>query len=117
MPRNVASPEDLGDMVGRPWKRWGLGVGGAVALVGYGVRCVALGRAWLPGRQGGIELVGATALALGIAYVALGALLHFSCFWEEHPKLWRFSAAGKLAAVVAFIAALGYVLVRSLSVF
>ncbi len=90
-------------------KMWLAGVGFALVPAGYGVHCLRTGHAWLPGQYGsGLDTQGSTAVAIAIAYVALGAFMHFHYFWGLHAKLRGVSPLLKLLAVITFLGSLGY---------
>lgn len=110
--RKRCAVKDVDDLMGSPWKRWGLGGLAALLLIAYGVRCLVAGRAYLPGRHNGMDVTGALAIAMGMAYTGLGAFLHFRFFWRDHPALWRFAEAGMIASILAVVGALGYVLIK-----
>ena len=77
--------------------------------IAYGIHCLLSGRALIPGRYGlAYRAAGSVAIAMAIAYIAIGAFLHFRFFWELHGKLWRFSEAGKILSLTAFLGGLGY---------
>lgn len=111
MDRRVEAVWDAGESLSPRSKKWGVGLGIALLLIGYGVYCVATRTAHIPARTGeGMTVGSALATAMGIGYLGLGAFLHFRFFWDAHPKLWRFSGPGKLAGILAFLSGLGYVL-------
>jgi hypothetical protein len=90
-------------------KMWLAGVGMAILPAGYGIHCLFAGRAVLPGQNGdSMEVSGPAAIALAVAYIAVGAFIHFHYFWGLHPKLYRWSDILKVLAVVVFIGGLGY---------
>ena len=115
------SPCDAEDLVSPPWMRWGVGAVVALALSVYGVHCVAAGRMWLPGyspggfggSDGGL-VVGGAAYGMGIAYLALGAFLHFRFFWEGHPRLWRLAGVGQAVSLLAVLCGAGYAMLKML---
>jgi hypothetical protein len=97
---------------------WGYGVIVAVPLFVYGLFCVVVQRAWLvnvqlrgvPRFPAGVlrEWTGHPALALGVVFIGLGALVHFQWFWSNSPRLGRYYEIGKLASLVLFVAGLSW---------
>ncbi len=49
---------------------------------------------------------------LAVAYVAIGAFLHFQFFWRRHPRLRRWSPRLKNAALLVGACGIGYALLR-----
>lgn len=85
-----------------------LGIGLALAPIGYGIFCLLTGHATLPGSRGGrIELYGTQAVVLAIGYIAIGVFFHAHWFWGLHPKLELYSQALKILAAVVFLGSLG----------
>ncbi len=98
------------------WREMWIG-GVAVALVpfGYGVYCLHTGHAWFLQRRGPfLDLQGTEAVVLGIAYMGLGAYLHFRYFWGRHPRLRTWSPRLEQGALLVFIGGLGYTALRHL---
>jgi hypothetical protein len=94
-------------------KMWLVGVGLALIPIGYGIHCLLTGHAVLPGRHGSrLDTYGSTATALALAYISLGAFLHFHYFWGLHAHLFVVSQLLKLLSVMVFLASLGYALYR-----
>lgn len=88
-------------------KMWMAGVGVALIPIVYGIRCLAQGEARLFGRGANLDLTGHPAVALSIAYLAVGAFIHFHYFWGLHPRLYPFSLLLKLLAVLVFLGGFG----------
>jgi hypothetical protein len=96
-------------------KMWLVGVGVALIPVGYGIHCLMTGQARLPGRYGSsLDTHGSTAVALAVAYMAVGAFLHFHYFWGLHARLHVVSPLLKLLAVIAFLGSFGFAVYRIL---
>ncbi len=98
-----------------PWKEmWIGGIGLALIPVAYGVYCLYTGHAYFPRRRGGpaLDLQGWEAVVLAVAYIAIGALLHFQFFWGRHPRLRRWSPRLKNAALLVGACGIGYALHR-----
>ncbi len=88
---------------------WVVGVGVALIPIYCGIRSLLTGHATLFGRHGSrLELTGSAAVAMAIAYLAVGAFIHAHWFWGLHPKLARFSPMLKALAVLVFLGGLGY---------
>lgn len=71
------------------WKEtWIGGIGVALVPFGYGVYCMLTGHAYVPCRHRGfVNLQGSDAVVMAIAYIGLGAYVHFRYFWGRHPRL------------------------------
>jgi len=95
-------------------KKWLLGGGVAALPVIYGVRCLESGRTTMFGRGGGLSLTGDAGFWLAVAYIAIGAFIHFHYFWGLSPRLWPLSQAGKVLSLVVFLPSFFYALHRSL---
>lgn len=94
---------------GGPLKAWLLGFGLALVPISYGVRCLIAGHARLFGRHGShLDLNGSAALALSIAYIAIGVFIHSHWFWGLHRKLEPFSYLLKISSVLVFFVGFGY---------
>lgn len=52
-----------------------------------------------------LELHGAEALCLAAAALAAAAFLHAHFFWTPHPRFHGYGALGKIAGLLAFVAA------------
>jgi hypothetical protein len=90
-------------------KMWGLGVGLAFVPIGYGIRCLFTGHATLIGQNGDLDVTSSTAVALAIAYIAVGIFMHAHWFWGLQPKLEIVSYVLKFLAALVFLGSLGYV--------
>lgn len=103
----LASPPN-----GGPLTRWI--VGGLVAGVPmvYGMVCLRRGHTTLFGRRGGADLTGEAGLWLAVAYIALGAFVHFHYWWGLSPRLSPFSYAGKLVSLLVFVPSFFYAVYR-----
>jgi hypothetical protein len=97
-------------------KMWLVGVGFALIPIGYGIRCLQSGHATFFGRNGmDLDLTGSSAVAMAIAYIAVGVFIHAHWFWGLHPKLERLSPILKVLAVLVFLGGLGYTAYRILA--
>jgi hypothetical protein len=93
-------------------KMWLLGVGLALIPLGYGMRCLFTGHARLFGRGADLNLDGSAALALAIAYIAVGVFMHAHWFWGLHPRLEPSSYLLKGLALLVFLGSFGYTMFR-----
>jgi len=92
-----------------------LGVGLALVPIGYGIHCLLTGHAKFFGRRGShLDLTGSAAIAMAIAYIAIGVFIHAHWFWGLHPKLTALSPILKVLAVLVFLSGLGYTAYRIL---
>lgn len=90
-------------------KRWLLGLGLALLPFGYGLQCLQSGHARFFGTRGThLELQGASATSLAVAYLALGVFLHSHYFWGLHPRLHPWSPLLKLLSLLVFLPCLSY---------
>ena len=55
-----------------------------------------------------------TAVAMAIAYIAVGVFIHAHWFWGLHPRLEALSPILKVLAVLVFLGGLGYTVYRIL---
>jgi hypothetical protein len=94
-------------------KMWLAGVVCALVPVLYGSWCLWIGSTKLFGRRGSaLALTGDSGFSLAIAYIAVGAFIHFHFFWGLHPRLHRVSELMKLATVVVFLVSFGFALFK-----
>ena len=97
-------------------KMWLLGVGLALVPIGYGVRCLQTGHVTFFGSRGSrLDLTDSSAVAMAIAYIAVGVFIHAHWFWGLHPKLEVLSPILKVLAVLVFLGGLGYTAYRILA--
>ena len=90
-------------------KMWLLGVGLALGPICYGIRCLATDHATFIGSRGSrLELTGSAAMAMAIAYLAVGLFIHAHWFWGLHPKLTMWSPVLKVPILVIFLGAFVY---------
>jgi len=108
--------DDAEDLAGTPSggciKMWLLGAGLALIPLGYGVRCLFTGHACFFGSRAHLDIVGPAAVALAIAYIAIGVFIHAHYFLGLHPKLLPFSNILKTLAALAFIGSFFYTLFK-----
>jgi len=97
-------------------KMWLVGVGVALIPLWYGLQCVLTEHARLWGEHGtNLDVNGSTAVALGIAYMAVGAFIHFHWFWGLNRRLEPFSGILKLLTVLVFLGSFGYAMYKILA--
>jgi hypothetical protein len=105
--------EDLADAPsGGRFHMWLLGVGLALIPFGYGVRCLLTGHARFLGRGSSLNLEGSAAVAMAIAYIAIGVFIHAHWFWGMHRRLEPLSYPLKVLAALAFLGGFGYTMYR-----
>jgi len=94
------------------WARWILGAAAAGLLAAYGGWCVVTQHAWLSRTRplGMAEWFGGMAIAAGCLYLSSAALMHCHWFWSGHPRWHGFGQFGKLIAIVAVVASIGWML-------
>ncbi len=108
--KQLEGTDDLEDLaydahVG-PWQKWGMGVVLPAIAITYGVASIAAARTTVfAPRARDAEVTGAPAVAIAIAYVAFGAMLHCHFFWGLNERLWRYSFLAKNVAAGVFAAA------------
>jgi hypothetical protein len=90
-------------------KMWLLGVGLALVPLCYAIHCLQTGHTTFFGRRGlNLDLTGSAAVAMAVAYIAVGVFIHAHWFWGLHPKLEPLSPILKVLAVLVFLGGLGY---------
>lgn len=93
--------------------KWGVGVGVAAVLVTYAIVCLATGSTHLPGRHNdGMTVRGTSGVALALAWLGGGMVLHCHYFWGNIYHLHVAATIGKIAGLLMFVGGLGVVLVR-----
>jgi len=90
-------------------KMWLLGVGLALVPVYCGIRGWQTGHATFFGSHGSrLDVTGSSAVAMAIAYIAVGVFIHAHWFWGLHPRLEALSPIPKALALLLFLGGLGY---------
>jgi len=90
-------------------KMWLLGFGLAAIPIYYGIRCLQTGHAKFFGERGSsLDLTGSSAVAMAIAYIAVGVFIHAHWFWGLHPRLEVLSPILKGFSVLVFLGGLSY---------
>src|SRR5690349_20354124 len=96
-------------------KIWLIGFGVALVPIVYGIRCLHTGHTTFFGsHHSRLELTDSSAVAMAIAYIAVGGYIHAHWFWGLHPKLEPFSPIFKVLAVLVFLGGFGYTVYRIL---
>src|SRR5262245_64863082 len=94
--------------------RWLWGVVPEVLLAAYALHCIVVQDAVMIGTRRGfgrmMHVHGATAIVLGLAYLALAALGHFHFFWGEHPRLAKHAGPGRAISLAVLAGGLLYVI-------
>jgi hypothetical protein len=57
-----------------------------------------------------MSIQGGTAIAYGLASIAIGLFLHFHAIWAESVRLSRYADAGRIISMLLFIVSLSYVI-------
>jgi hypothetical protein len=97
---------------GGPAKQWLAGAFLAAIPVIYGILCMLDGHATFFGRDQIVDFTGAAAFWLAMAYIGIGAFIHFHFFWGLSERLWRFSQVGKGVALLVFLPSFFYAIYR-----
>jgi hypothetical protein len=94
-------------------KMWLVGIGVALIPLWYGFRCVQTEHARLWGEHGtDLDVNGSAAIALGIAYMAIGAFIHFHWFWGLNRRLEPLSVLLKLLTLLVFLGSFGHAIYK-----
>ena len=96
---------------------WAIGVVGALALAVYGSICIYTKSAtWTGGDDFGqgpqMHCQGASAVAIGIAFVAIASLLHFHFFWSWRERFHGYARLAKLLSLIALAGAMIFFVFR-----
>ena len=95
---------------------WAVGVISAVAIAVYGAICIWTQSAtWVAGDDSSSQVMhsyGASAVGLGITFVAIAGLLHFHFFWSWRPKFHGYAQMGKVLSLLGAAGGIIYFLVR-----
>ena len=110
---DVKLAEDLSEPPsGGRLKMWLVGVGLALVPIGYGIYCLLTGHAVLLGQNENLDVTGPGAVALAIAYIAVGIFIHAHWFWGLYDKPMWLSPVLKVLSTLVFLGSLGYVAYR-----
>lgn len=96
---------------GDPVLQWALGVVGSAVCIGFGLVCILTRSARWPLSQWDWHLYGGRAVAVGIASLGVGLILHGQWFWG--PRNDNAAVLLKIAGLLAMIGGLGYLIVRT----
>lgn len=102
---SLASPPKGGELT-----KWLLGVALPMLPIAYGLYCLWNGATVLPGKGLDATLTGAAGRWLAVAYMALGAFIHFHFGWGLSKRGARFSRVAKACALVLFLVSFGLAL-------
>ncbi len=105
--------EDLGCAPsGGRVKQWLAGLVLAAVPIIYGIVCIRRGHTTLFGRGTNSDLTGDAGFWLAVAYIAVGAFLHFHYFWGLSEHLSNFSQFAKAISLFVFLPSLLYAYYR-----
>jgi hypothetical protein len=93
-------------------KQWLAGVVLAAVPIIYGIVCIQRGYTTLFGSRASSNLTGNAGFWLAVAYIAIGAFLHFHYFWGLSERLYRLSQLAKVLSLLVFLPSLLYALYR-----
>ncbi|MCC7205561.1 MAG: hypothetical protein IT441_10810 [Phycisphaeraceae bacterium] len=111
--RGLETLEGLGDAPPRTfWTCWFGGLIAPALFAMAGVASILYRKSYLPGRYGGMELHGLTAIFMGVACLGLAVLLHFHYFWLNRLFHVGIAELGKLLGLIALLAGMVGVIVR-----
>jgi hypothetical protein len=91
-----------------------LGIILALVPAGYGIYCLRTGHALMFGQNADLDVTGSAAVALAIAYMAVGIFIHAHWFWGLRPKGESLSYLLKIFAVLLFLGSFGYAIYKIL---
>jgi hypothetical protein len=96
---------------GGPVKQWLAGVVCSAPPIIYGVVCIQRGHTTLFGGRGGsLDLKGDAGFWLAVAYIAIGAFVHFHYFWGLSERLYPYSQFAKVVCLLVFLPCFFYAL-------
>lgn len=105
-----------GDAPPDPYSRWCGGVIAALIPVVIGLMVIAKQHTyfigWRPPRM--VEYFGRDAVALGVASLAIGMLMHAHYFWSASNRYYFVAQLLKPVSLLSLIASFGYVVVNQL---
>lgn len=107
----MTEPRDTGDSESTRLERWAEGLLYPALPIAYGICRVIWRTAWIGGGRGAgplIEVHGGPAIAMGIAFIALGMFLHYRFFWSRHPVWPVIGQVGEAASLIVGIGAVAY---------
>lgn len=101
---HLFSPQDNFDPPsgGRVW-HFALGAVLPIAITWFALNCIARVSTPFPHRRGIEHLSGVSAISLAVAYLALGAFLHFHFLWGSIRRLSVYSQLGRSLSFVVFV--------------
>lgn len=101
-----------------PWTKWFWGCAVPLSILGYSLWSIVRGSITLPSRgRHSIEIEGGDVYILATAYIALGAFVHFHCFWNLHDRLWKYADRLKIVSLLTFLPCLFVVVVHQMGLY
>ena len=91
--------------------RFALGAVLPLAIFWFSLSCIDRRSTPFPHRRGIEDLSGEAAISLAVAYIAVGAFLHFHFLWGATRRLSPYSQPGKSVSFVVFLVAIIYAFV------
>jgi hypothetical protein len=92
---------------------WAIGVVAALALAVHGAVAIHTRSALWEGEYGEqMPVHGASAVALGIGFIAAAGVLHFHFFWSWRERFLGFAQLGKAVSVIALAGAVLFFIFR-----
>jgi len=95
------APGEILDARGGTATMWLAGVGLALLPAIYGMQCLVTRKGTVGTLLWHATVEGGGAIALGLGWIGVAALLHFHFFFGLHPRLEAHSRTGKLYALIA----------------
>jgi hypothetical protein len=98
------------------FSKWGWGVVSPALIAAVGVSNIVWQRATLFGRRGlSMPLTGYDAVALGVVFLSVAALMHAHYFWSASQRWWAHAEVVKVVSLIAGLLGIGFVIVRNFS--
>ena len=101
----------MGNLQEETVSKWLVGVGVALVPAMYGMYCILTGSAIWPSDPetggGTLEVHGTAAVAVGVAFIGAGLLIHAHWFWDEHSRYPFVAVPLKTFAVLAITLGIG----------
>lgn len=87
--------------------RLGLGIVCPALILAYAVSCIVARQALIIARGGLTHVHGLPAVAIGLAYACVAALLYVHVCWEDHPRFAGLRDFARQALLIAIFLLLG----------
>lgn len=100
-----------------PWTKWFWGCVIPLAILGYSLWSMARGSITLPGKRTSLEIIGTDVYILAAAYMALGAFIHFHCYWNLYESLWVHVNRLKALSLLVFLPCIVTVVLHAIGVY